>query len=190
MGSHFLLWRIFPTRGSNLHLLHWQVHSLPLSHLGEIWKDTQFMLYMYYRVYNRKQSVVTESSACLGLRVVGSHRSWLRSRIRELFRVMDLLHILVLTVAQVYTFVRTHGIVHWKWTYFIDYKIYHIKLIFQRLKRHECNTENCLDPYSNKSTEKNRTIIKIWILTEYLLILLIIVLIFIYDNYIDYIKMV
>ena len=25
---------IFPTQGSNLHLLHWQVDSLPLSHLG------------------------------------------------------------------------------------------------------------------------------------------------------------
>ena len=31
---HFLLQGIFPTHGLNLHLLHWQVGSLPLSHLG------------------------------------------------------------------------------------------------------------------------------------------------------------
>ena len=34
LGCHFLLQGIFPTRGSNLHLLPWQVDSLPLSHLG------------------------------------------------------------------------------------------------------------------------------------------------------------
>ena len=36
-GCYFLLQRIFPIHGSNsclLHLLHWQVGSLPLSHLG------------------------------------------------------------------------------------------------------------------------------------------------------------
>ena len=34
VGCHFLLQRIFPTQGSNPHLLHWQADSLPLSHLG------------------------------------------------------------------------------------------------------------------------------------------------------------
>ena len=37
VGCHFLLQRIFLTQGSNPHLLcllHWQVSSLPLSHLG------------------------------------------------------------------------------------------------------------------------------------------------------------
>ena len=37
MHSHFLLQGILPTQGSNprlLDLLHWQVDSLPLSHLG------------------------------------------------------------------------------------------------------------------------------------------------------------
>ena len=29
VGDHFLLQRIFPTQGSNPHLLHWQVDSLP-----------------------------------------------------------------------------------------------------------------------------------------------------------------
>ena len=33
-GGHFLLQGIFLTRGSKLHLLHWQVDSLPLNHQG------------------------------------------------------------------------------------------------------------------------------------------------------------
>ena len=32
VDCHFLLLGIFPTQGSNLRLLHWQVDSLPLSH--------------------------------------------------------------------------------------------------------------------------------------------------------------
>ena len=32
MGCHFLLQEVFPTQGSNPHLLYWQVDSLPLSH--------------------------------------------------------------------------------------------------------------------------------------------------------------
>ena len=34
-GCHFLLQRIFWTQESNLHLLHWQVDSSPLRHLGK-----------------------------------------------------------------------------------------------------------------------------------------------------------
>ena len=34
VGCHFLLQGIFPTQGLNLHLLHWQADSLPLSHQG------------------------------------------------------------------------------------------------------------------------------------------------------------
>ena len=34
-GCHFLLQGIFLTQGSNLHLLHWQVDSLSLGHLGK-----------------------------------------------------------------------------------------------------------------------------------------------------------
>ena len=34
VGCHLLLQDILPTQGSNPHLLHWQVDSLPLSHLG------------------------------------------------------------------------------------------------------------------------------------------------------------
>ena len=33
-GCHFLLHGIFPIQGSNLHLLHWQADSLPLSLQG------------------------------------------------------------------------------------------------------------------------------------------------------------
>ena len=37
---HFLLQGIFPTQGSNPHLLHWQADSLPLSHLKpQCWLD-------------------------------------------------------------------------------------------------------------------------------------------------------
>ena len=34
VGCHFLLQGVFPTQGSNPNLLHWQVASLPPSHLG------------------------------------------------------------------------------------------------------------------------------------------------------------
>ena len=34
VGCHFLLQGIFLTQGLNLHLLHWQADSLPLSHVG------------------------------------------------------------------------------------------------------------------------------------------------------------
>ena len=34
VGCHFLLQGVLPTHSSNLHLLHWQVDSLPLSHQG------------------------------------------------------------------------------------------------------------------------------------------------------------
>ena len=34
VGCHFLLQGISPTQGWNLHILHWQMDSLPLSHQG------------------------------------------------------------------------------------------------------------------------------------------------------------
>ena len=34
VGFHFLLQEIFTIQGLNLHLLHWQMDSLPLSHQG------------------------------------------------------------------------------------------------------------------------------------------------------------
>ena len=34
VGCHYLLQGIFPTRGSNPQLLHWQEGSLPLNHKG------------------------------------------------------------------------------------------------------------------------------------------------------------
>ena len=35
-GCHFIFQGIFPIQGSNLHLLHCQVDSFPLSHLGTL----------------------------------------------------------------------------------------------------------------------------------------------------------
>ena len=43
MGCHFLLQGIFPTQGSNPHLLHWLTDSLPLSHQGSP-RDTVVIL--------------------------------------------------------------------------------------------------------------------------------------------------
>ena len=40
VGCHFLLQGTFPTQGSNLHLLHRQVDSLPLSHRGSLTPPT------------------------------------------------------------------------------------------------------------------------------------------------------
>ena len=42
MGCHFLPQGIFPTQGLNLHLLHWQADSLPLSHLCVSGKGQHF----------------------------------------------------------------------------------------------------------------------------------------------------
>ena len=46
VGCHFLLQGIFPTQGSNphlLYLLHWQAGSLPLRHLGKKdWRNESF----------------------------------------------------------------------------------------------------------------------------------------------------
>ena len=36
VGCHFLLQGIFPNQGLNPHLLHWQLDSLPLHHLGSL----------------------------------------------------------------------------------------------------------------------------------------------------------
>jgi len=42
VGCHFLLQVIFPTQGSNLHLPHWQVDSLPLNYQGSPYFFIQF----------------------------------------------------------------------------------------------------------------------------------------------------
>ena len=44
VSCHFLLQGIFPTRGLNLHLLHWQVGSLPLSHQESLRKRVPILL--------------------------------------------------------------------------------------------------------------------------------------------------
>ena len=50
MGCHFLFQRIFPTQGSNWCLLHWQVDSILLSHLGSLKRllTSLFSNYIYY----------------------------------------------------------------------------------------------------------------------------------------------
>ena len=44
MHCYFLLQGIFPTQGSNLRLLHWQVDSVPLSHQGS-------PIYLHLKLY-------------------------------------------------------------------------------------------------------------------------------------------
>ena len=41
VGCHFLLGGIFQIQGLNLHLVHWQVDSLPPSHLGRLHMESQ-----------------------------------------------------------------------------------------------------------------------------------------------------
>ena len=46
VGCHFLLQAIFPTQGSNPGLLHWQVDSLPLRHLGSSHFYSSYVIYL------------------------------------------------------------------------------------------------------------------------------------------------
>ena len=53
VGCHFLLQGIFPTQGSNQHLMHWQVDSLPLSLQGSpiLHKHFYNNIKMYVKLY-------------------------------------------------------------------------------------------------------------------------------------------
>ena len=48
---HFLLQGIFPTQGLNPHFLHWQMDSLPLSHLGSPLLFICVYIYIYMMKY-------------------------------------------------------------------------------------------------------------------------------------------
>ena len=51
VGHHFLLQGIFPTQRQNpclLHLLHWQVDSSPLCHLGSPLEPLRFIYFIFY----------------------------------------------------------------------------------------------------------------------------------------------
>ena len=59
VGCHFLLQGIFPTQGSNphlLHLLHWQAGSLPLRHLGSLgMHKTLFPPFLSWEIWKTQQ---------------------------------------------------------------------------------------------------------------------------------------
>ena len=57
VGCHFLLQGIFPTQGLNLCLRHWQVDSLPLSHLGSPFIPNIVNIYLLNK---HKNTVVAE----------------------------------------------------------------------------------------------------------------------------------
>ena len=46
VGCHFVLQGIFLTQGLNPRLLHWQVDSLPLSHLGILYEEVDNYLFI------------------------------------------------------------------------------------------------------------------------------------------------
>ena len=54
-GCHFLLQGIFPFQGSNLHLLHWQADSLPLSHQGRPYFYA-FLKFCFFKLRRYKES--------------------------------------------------------------------------------------------------------------------------------------
>ena len=61
-GCHFFLQGIFQTQGSNshlLHLLHWQVDSLPLSYLGSPW----FSIYSYLNFGDKYSNAEREKNS-------------------------------------------------------------------------------------------------------------------------------
>ena len=55
VGCHFLLQEIFLTHGLNLCLLHWQMDSLPLSHLGRLF----LKLYKWINYLKTKTLMIT-----------------------------------------------------------------------------------------------------------------------------------
>ena len=62
-GLHFLLQGIFPTQGSNLCLLHWQVDSLPLRHLGSACYLVKTLIKGYV-FYTRRAFWLSELLCC------------------------------------------------------------------------------------------------------------------------------
>ena len=64
MGCHFLLQGIFPTQGSNLHLLrllHWQADPLPLCLLGNLKKCTIHQMMFKHKNYCHEK---TDQNPC------------------------------------------------------------------------------------------------------------------------------
>ena len=53
VGCHFLLQGIFSTQGSNLSLMHWQVDSSPLCHLGSPYSYTYKLVFLTMQLKSR-----------------------------------------------------------------------------------------------------------------------------------------
>ena len=60
VGCHFLLQGIFLTQGSNQRLLHWQVDSLPLSHLGSPFINNLINFNKIFQIEKSSQPMVLE----------------------------------------------------------------------------------------------------------------------------------
>ena len=53
VGCHALLQGIFPTQGSNMHLLHWQADSLSLHHLETLLSTRLYSNFSYSLIYTK-----------------------------------------------------------------------------------------------------------------------------------------
>ena len=58
VGCHFLLQGVFPTQGSNLHLLHWQVGSLSVTHQGSP-KTIYLLSILFVSIHLRIETLIT-----------------------------------------------------------------------------------------------------------------------------------
>ena len=78
MSCHFFLQGIFPTQGWNLRLLHWQMDSLPLSHLGSpishlvLNKKCNLTKIVYYFKTIENHSIPSHFSLCSSF-LTGDH---------------------------------------------------------------------------------------------------------------------
>ena len=69
VGCHFLLQGMFPTQGSNLHLLHWQAGSLPLAPPGKPMETSNVCVYCHVGLCGHLSIQLRAEEGCMGLRM-------------------------------------------------------------------------------------------------------------------------
>ena len=65
VGCHSLLQGIFPTQESNLHLLHWQVDSLPWCHEGSSDAVLHWLIHGMPKKSHLEHCAIIKAQACL-----------------------------------------------------------------------------------------------------------------------------
>ena len=66
VGCHLLLQGIFPTQGSNLHLLFWQEDSLPLSHQGRAFTVCVLSRFSHAQLFATPWTVARQAPLSMG----------------------------------------------------------------------------------------------------------------------------